>query len=194
MVFDFSEQMAVSEQPKVRELIERALHRRFPDLLAIHKAHVENDKRGIDYFLEFPNGRMETLDVKVRTKDFAARGDECNVALETVANTTTNKPGWTLDADKLTDWVLFLWLDTERDDLVHFRQLRAALTANLETWLAARKASTQTTKTARGSYEAESLFVSSKDVWAATYRLFSYAGSAPEALQSASCVPDNTRP
>lgn len=194
MAFDFHEQMAVSEQPKVRELIERALRRRFPELLAIHKAHVENDKRGIDYFLEFPNGRMEALDVKVRTKDFAARGDDCNVALETVANTTTNKPGWTLDADKLTDWVLFLWLDTERDDLVHFRQLRAALAANLETWLAVRRAAIQTTKTARGSYDAESLFVSSKDMWAATYRLFSYAGSAPETPQGAPSTADNREP
>jgi hypothetical protein len=193
-VFDFHQQMAVSEQPKVRALIERALRRRFPDLLAIHKAHVENDKRGIDYFLEFPNGRMETLDVKVRTKDFATRGDDCNVALETVANTTTKKPGWTLDADKLTDWVLFLWLDTERDDLVHFRQLRAALTANLETWLAARRASIQTTKTARGSYDAESLFVSSKDMWGGMYRLFSYVASAPETPQGASNAQGNTRP
>lgn len=193
-MFDFHQQMAVSEQPKVRGLIERALRRRFPDLLAIHKAHVENDKRGIDYFLEFPNGRMETLDVKVRTKDFARRGDDCNVALETVANTTTNKPGWTLDGDKLTDWVLFLWLDTERDDLMHFRQLRAAVTANLGTLLAARKASIQTTKTTRGSYDAKSVFVSSKDMWAATYRLFSYAGSAPETPQGAPSAPCSRTP
>jgi len=185
-VFDFDEQMAVSEQPKVRALIERALRRRFPDLLAIHKAHDENDKRGIDYFLEFKNGRMEALDVKVRTKDFARHGDACNVALETIANSATGKPGWTFDGDKLTDWVLFLWLDTERDDLVHFRQLRAAASANVTAWLAARRVAKQTTKTARGSYSAESLFVSPRDMWSGIYRLFSYAGNPADTPRSPS--------
>lgn len=193
-MFDFNQQMAVSEQPKVRALVERALRRRFPDLLAIHKAHVENDKRGIDYFLEFPNGRMEALDVKVRTKDFAAHGDACNVALEIMANTKTGKPGWALDADKLTDWVLFLWLDTERDDLVHFRQLRAAVLANLDTWLAERRTATQTTKTAGGSYDAKSLFISPRDMGAAIFRLFSYVGSAPESPQAAPNLSGNTKP
>lgn len=184
--FSFDQQKAVSEQPKVRVLIERALRQRFPDLLAIHKAHIENDKRGIDFFLEFPNGRMETLDVKVRTHDFAQRGDECNVALETVANFETGKPGWAFDGDKLTDWILFLWLDTERHDLMHFRQLRAAASANKATWMAGRRIATQATKNVRGTYTAESLFVSPRDMWAGIYRLFSYSGSAKETPLNAS--------
>lgn len=134
--FDFKAQLAMSDTDKVRTLVEKAMRQRFPDLLSIHKAHLENDKRGIDYWLEFPNGIMEKLDVKVRTTDFAARGDECNVALETVANSTTGKPGWTVDVEKLTDWVLIFWLDTGKTDLHHARQLRAVTEKKKQHWLA----------------------------------------------------------
>ncbi len=178
--FDFKAQLAMSDTDKVRTLVEKAMRQRFPDLLAIHKAHLENDKRGIDYWLEFPNGIMEKLDVKVRTTDFAARGDGCNVALETVANSTTGKPGWTVDAEKLTDWVLILWLDTGKTDLHHTRHLRAVTEKKKQHWLAHQKVAKQITKTAIGSYESESVFVSSRDIWANVYQEFSYAAKGLE--------------
>jgi hypothetical protein len=178
-VFNFAKQLAMSETDHVHELVERAVRQRLPELLNIHRAHAENDKQGIDFWLEFPNGCMEKLDVKIRAKDYATPEEPENICLEIVANTTTNKPGWTKDMTKLTDWVLFLWLDTGRSDLVHARQLRSAANGNMPSWQATKRTSAQVTETRTGSYASTSLFVSSHDIWAAIFRLFSYDGSRP---------------
>jgi hypothetical protein len=178
-VYDFDEMLALSNSPKVRRMIETALKSRFDNLLAIHKAHVVNDKRGIDYFLEFPHGKIETLDVKVRTKDFARQADGCNLAIENQSNVRKSSPGWTVDCDKLTDWVLWIWVDTERSELIHFRQARLAATRSLPDWMASRKVATQTTPTVGGSYDSQSVFISTRDLWAAVFRGFSYGPVDP---------------
>lgn len=184
--FDFDQQLAMSQTPDVEAGIRRALFEGIPGLLAIHKAHKKNDLRGVDYWLELP-GRMQALDVKVRQHDFSLNGEADNVCLELVANDRTEKPGWVLDPDKITDWVLVYFKDSSRSYLYPFQLLQAAVLKQRAKWKAERKKTArQITKTLSGSYSSESLFVSNRDIWAGMYQLSN--GKPQEA-----CVGDGNR-
>jgi hypothetical protein len=170
-VRSFDADLQMSEQPEVAAAIKEACHRQFPELLAIHKAHTENDKLGADYFLEFPNCKIETLDAKVRKLDYSLSApgrtrDARTACIELVANTTNGKIGWSLDKDKITDWVLFHYIESGRSIFYNARELRAAVVANLPELKKTGKVSTQRT----GKYESTSLFVSHRELWAAIYR------------------------
>lgn len=169
--FDFEQQLAMSQTPDVDAGIRRALFEGIPGLLAIHKAHKNNDLRGVDYWLEL-TGRMQTVDVKVREQDFSLKGEVDNVCLELVANDRTEKPGWVLDPNKITDWVLVFFKDSGRSYLYPFQLLQAAVLKQRAKWKAdMKKTARQITKTLSGSYGSESLFVSNKDIWGAMYHL-----------------------
>lgn len=167
--FDFDQQLAISQAPDVEAGIRRALFEGIPGLLAIHKAHKKNDLRGVDYWLEL-SGRMQTVDVKVRERDWSLSGNADNVCLELVANDRTEKPGWVLDPDKITDWVLVFFRDSGRSYLYPFQMLQAAVLKARAKWQAERKKTArQITETLSGSYGSESLFVSNRDIWAVMY-------------------------
>jgi hypothetical protein len=169
--FDFDQQLAMSQTPEVDNAIRRVLFKQIPGLLAIHRAHKKNDLRGVDYWLEL-SGRMQTVDVKVREKDFAMQGNPDNVCLELVANDRTDKPGWVLDPDKITDWVLVYFRDSKRSYLYPYQMLQAAVMRERSKWLAnTKKTARQVTKTLSGCYGSQSLFVSNKDIWAVMYNL-----------------------
>jgi hypothetical protein len=169
MTFDFHKQRAMSESPEAQDLIRRHLARLFPDALTIRKAALENDKLGADYWLEFRNGQFRAVDVKVRAEDWKPKGKP-DVALEIWANTGKGKRGWAIDDTKITDYVLFVWLDTGRADLFDFRLLKAVTQANLDKWSGDCQSANQTTATKRGNYTARCLFVSGRDLHAAIYR------------------------
>jgi hypothetical protein len=169
--FDFDQQLAMSQTPDVEDAIRRVLFEQIPGLLAIHKSHKKNDLRGVDYWLELP-GRMQTVDVKVREKDFSLKGDLDNVCLELVANDRTNKPGWVLDPDKITDWVLVYYKDSGCSYIYPYQLLQATVLRQRAKWLAnMKKTARQVTKTLSGSYGSQSMFVSNRDIWAGMYNL-----------------------
>lgn len=162
----FTDDLAMSERPEVVSAIKLACHRYWPELLGIHKAHLENDKLGVDFWLEFPNGRMEGLDAKIRRPDFSLHGDDRIACLELLANTTTRKTGWTIDPAKRSDWIMFHYIESGRSIFYNARELRAAVIRFLPDLKLTGKPSTQRT----GGYESTSLFVSHRDLWAAIYR------------------------
>lgn len=170
--FDFHQQKAMSERPAIDAAVRKAIRAQFPDVLAIHKAHLENDKRGIDYWLEFAGGKMETLDVKVRQKDFSLRGDKDNICLELTSDEGRGKPGWTLDEAKLTDWVLFYWEDSGRAEIYPARMVRGALQAKRTEWEATKKTAGQVTRTDVRDYMSRSIFVSGRDIWRAMFERY----------------------
>lgn len=160
----------MSDRPEVVAAITAACHSYFQDeLLSVCHAHPKNDKLGADYWLEF-QGKMETLDAKVRRDDYSLRGDDRTACLELIANTRSGKPGWTVDASKMTDWILFYYIETGRSVFYSARQLRAAVIARLPELQASGKPSLQSTKSGAGSYHSESLFVSHRELGAAIYR------------------------
>lgn len=169
MTFDFYAQRAMSESAEAQDLIRNHLARLFPDSLTIRKAAMENDKLGADYWIEFRHGQFRAVDVKVRAEDWKAKGKP-DIALEIWANREKRKPGWTIDNNKLTDYVLFVWLDTGRADLFDFRLLKAVTLANLDEWSGNRQTSNQTTASTRGRYSASCMFISGRELHAAIYR------------------------
>lgn len=167
--FDFHQQKSLTQTPEVEAAIRAALFAYFPGLLEVHLAHLENDKRGVDYWLEFP-GKLQALDVKIRTQDYAMKGDPDNVCLELVANIGSGKPGWVLDPDKLTDWVLVYYKDSGRSYIYPFQLLQAAVMKDMDKWKQAKQRITrQITKTLTGEYASESMFKSHRDLYAAMY-------------------------
>lgn len=167
---DFYEDLAMSDQPETVVAIKSACHEYFPEILNIIRAHKVNDLLGADYWLEFPNCKMETLDVKVRKLDYSLHGDNRIACLEIVANINTKKIGWTLDTTKNTDWIMFYYQETGKSFFYNMRLLRAAVLSELENLRKLGKNSIQKTKSGHGFYESESLFVSHRELGAAIYR------------------------
>lgn len=163
---NFHTDLAMSEAPEVVYAIKLACHAHWPELLNVNPAHTDNDRRGVDYWLEFPHGKLEALDVKVRQVDWSMRGDDRTACLELISNTRTGKVGWTLDRDKLTDWVMFFYIDTGKAFIYNARQLRSAVMMQLPNLKASGKPAIQST----ANYQSESLFVSHRELGAAIYR------------------------
>lgn len=161
---NFYADLAMSDSAEIEQAINRECRKYFPEMLNITKAHKLNDMLGADYFLEFPNCKMETLDIKVRKIDYSLRGDNRTACLEIIANTTSNKKGWTIDGAKHTDWVMFYYIDTGRSYLYNARLLRGAVIRYLPDLRKDGKAAMQTTKSGHGTYNSESLFVAHREL------------------------------
>ena len=165
-VYDFNKQLAASQTDEVHTLVRRIMFEKFAgELLNIHQSHPDNDKRGADYILEFRNGKCENLDVKSREKDYYPMP---NVALE---YRTGNKDGWTIDIDKLTDWILFLYIDTERASLHHARMLRVSAREHRDQW---QQSHQQSTQVSNGGYSSPCVYMTDRELWAAEYKHFAY--------------------
>jgi len=162
---DFNADLAMSNQPDVVAGVVAAIRHYIPEVLNVIQAHKQNDMIGVDYWLEFAGGRMETVDVKVRQDDYSLRGDDRTACLELVANIGTGKAGWSVDPDKRTDWIIFYYIETGKSFGYHARQLRSAVNRFLPELEAKGKASVQKT----GRYESKSLFVSHKELGKAIY-------------------------
>lgn len=144
-----------------------------PGAISIEKASKQDDKNGIDWFVRLENGDSEKVDAKVRSQDYATRNRD-DLALETWSVVEHSIPGWTRDASKQTDYVLWLWQDTGRWCLVSFRMLCAVFGENWETWRKKYKHSKQYTPSWKGreGWHSECVFVPRSVVWKAIYDKF----------------------
>ncbi len=88
----------------------------------ITKSTLEQDKVGIDFWHD--NFKVE---YKVYHKDYD------NVCLELFSN-MYDKPGWTLDYKKKTDYICFYWIDTERYLFLDYKKLRKLCRENYVEW------------------------------------------------------------
>ena len=156
--FDFKEQLAVSDSPAVAALVEPFLRLRFPGALGFQRAAEANDRAGADITVAFPQHQFRAIDLKVRTVDYRAR-DKADVALEVWSNWERRTPGWALDESKVTDWILFVWMDTGRMLMVDARALRAVTKSNLPRWLRTEQQAAQRTAVGAGSYSSSVIFV-----------------------------------
>lgn len=119
--------------------------------VTISPATAEDDyTNGIDLWAETLDGRCVPVQVKARYTRY--NGD---IALELVANTATNRPGWTLTGKARL--LVIVWYDGDSVD--HVAVLNAFM---LRAWTKMRRKAlmrhTFTTRTHRGSYQYESLF------------------------------------
>ena len=175
--FSFSEQLAFSEGNSGSMSIADVLLSAIPGALAAHRAHPANDRLGIDWFVEMPNGRLLAVDAKVRSEDYWATKGKDDLALE-IWSVCGKKIGWTLDTSKATDYILWLWTTTGRWALFPFPMLCGVATANMPTW----KARYGSCKQYSGAWTSECVFVPRKEVWSAIYKL--YGGHPAEAINA----------
>lgn len=167
---NFHADLADSQAPEVDAAIRLAIMKAYPEVSAIVQACQENDRLGIDYWLEYKNGTMQTLDAKIRKLDYSIRGDDRTACIELVSNNRGGKLGWSIDPTKRTDIVLFYYIETGAAYFYPARELRAAIIANMNKLKATGKPDTQKTNSYGSSYASESLFVSHAELWRAIYR------------------------
>ena len=138
---------------------EKSIERRKKDIAIIAKAfNVPEDmvmstnegwdKKGIDYVVLLRDGRSAYIDVKYREKGvskFWNHTYKCKdgrtikqpeLTLEILSNVERNTPGWTLDMNKFTDFVLFVFdeSDCENAYIFKFLELRDVLIQYMREW------------------------------------------------------------
>ena len=130
--YGFDEQLIASNGIIQSCEVSGILRARLPGCVSVRKTSPDLDRRGVDWIAGLANGRTVGVDVKSRTIDYAARGND-DLALETFSVIDT-KPGWTRDHTKLCEWVLWLWSDTGRFCLMPFPPLCGVFQANWQEW------------------------------------------------------------
>lgn len=169
--FDFAERLSMSAGNSASRNLEVILVSEIPGAVSATPAAQVNDRQGVDWWVEMSTARHLAVDCKVRATDWAAtHPDEDDLALETFSVVEKGIAGWTRDANKRCDYILWLWTDTGRFCLLPFPMLCKVFSANWEQWRAKYKTRRQFT-TGR-NYHSECVFVPRKVVWAEIYRRF----------------------
>lgn len=151
----FSIKLADSERSDLAEIIRYLL-----GADSVVRAHKDLDLRGVDYLAALPGGRVVPVDTKLRTPGCSRHWKgEPDLALEIWSNVENKIVGWTLDAAKLTEYVLFVYApeDSPNAYMVPFVQLRKAFAENVAQWTAVYRKATQSSD--GGQWHSECVFV-----------------------------------
>lgn len=174
--YDFTERLVMSSGHSANADVRDVLLSCIPGSLNAYPAAKENDRLGVDWWVEMTNARHLAVDAKVREVDWAAtHADEDDLALETWSVVERGIVGWTRDETKKCDFVLWLWHDTGRYCLVPFPMLCHVFKANWEDWCSAHKVKRQRTLGGGRDYHSECVFVPRRELWAKIYE--TYGGS-----------------
>jgi hypothetical protein len=174
--YDFDQQLMMSFGHAASVDVCEVLVSLIPGALKAHPAAKENDRLGVDWWVEMTNAKHLAVDVKVRENDWAAsHPDDDDLALETWSVVEKGVIGWTRDVNKRCDYVLWLWKETGRYCLVPFPMLNRVFNNNWESWCCQYKVSTQLTRRVGSEYHSECVFVPRREVWARIYD--NYGGS-----------------
>ena len=182
---DFNADLVMSDGVAASSDVRDVLMDRVPGAMGVYRAHEANDRQGTDWWVEISNRHL-AIDAKVRRSDWAAtHPDEDDLALEVWSVKAVMKQGvrqrscrqsigWTLDHQKRTDYVLWLWQDTKRFCLVPFPMLCRVFTEHRADWVRDYRTNEQFTETTRGNgWFSECVFVPRRVVWAEIYRMYS---------------------
>jgi len=169
--YSFADRLQFS---KAAPIVPEILLREIPGAVAVHAADKSNDRLGTDYWVEHARGTHLSVDVKLRTADYAAKPEPDradDLALETWSVVEKQKIGWTRDASKRMDYVLWLWRDTHRWCLLPFPMLCQVFQEKWRDWTACYGTSQQRTPQF-GGYHSECVFVPRDVVWTEIYRRY----------------------
>ena len=186
-VFDFNDQLLMSEGHAEVASVERVLCDLIPGAMSVTKACTENDRSGTDWWVEISNRHL-SVDAKVREQDWAAtHPSEDDLALETFSVKGYQRPdgsrtrdprvvGWTRNPDKRADYILWIWKDTQRHCLIAFPNLCRVFQDNWVDWSRKFKTCEQYTrqpKHDRDGWFSECVFVPRRLIWGEIYKTFS---------------------
>ena len=160
--YSFKKQQAWSHGKAINAGIESILLEQIPSAASVIVADPLADWNGTDYWVERRNGRPLSVDAKIRSSDWASKGKD-DLALEVWSVVERRTPGWTLNTEKQTDYILWLWQDTGRWCLVPFPMLCRISQEHMEHWC--RRYQTARQFTPDGNYHSECVFVPRKTVW-----------------------------
>jgi hypothetical protein len=171
--YGFNERMKMSDGVAATTDVESILLREIPGAVTVSRAAGVNDRQGVDWWVEMSTARHLAVDAKVRSKDFALKGED-DLALETWSVVEEKVIGWTRDDKKRCDYVLWFWVETRRFCLVPFPMLCGVFADKWEAWKKQYKCKQQETPWKNGtSYHSECVFVPRREVWAEIYRRYS---------------------
>lgn len=105
----------------------------YPTITRIQKANREDDMNGVDFWVMHPSGRFG-VDVKIMSIDPIQTYKQNNVILELNSDVRLNSPGWTCDANHITDVVVWYYVPTGRVFILDYRPLREAFITNVMRW------------------------------------------------------------
>lgn len=169
--FDFHQNLVISTGTSANLVIGEILLSTIPGSTRIIQANQQNDRNGIDWWVEMP-GYWLGVDCKVRDIDPIKLYDKDDLALETWSVIEKKVIGWTLDDTKKTDYVFWIWKDTGRWCLAPFMLLRKAFQVHRNDWVVRFRVAKQRTKgNGRSEYHSECVFVPRKAVWRAMFDL-----------------------
>jgi hypothetical protein len=169
--YRFDDRLAMSSGHVTAATIDKVLLAQIPGALSVHRAGMGDDRQGTDWWVKRSCGRLLSVDAKVRSSDWrSTHPKEDDLALETWSVVERQRPGWTRDVEKQTDYILWLWQDTGRFCLVPFTLLCAVFADQWQAWCEKFRVSTQFTPD--GQYHSQCVFVPRVVVWRAIYARF----------------------
>jgi hypothetical protein len=164
--YGFKQQMAMSYGVIESMDVPCLLMSKIPGSTGVRKADTADDKQGTDYFVDHIRGVPLSVDVKAREIDPIDTYQSDDLALETWSVMRT-KRGWTWDAEKRTDYILWLFAPTKRYCLIPFHPLQVAFLKHAREWCKTYKRVTQPNI----GYRSECVFVPRNVVWRAIYEV-----------------------
>ena len=146
-IHDFLERLAFSEGIQPGDRLMASLKRMVPNAVDIVKATDAEDRSGTDYWITRTHG-LPAVSIDLKSRGFCPmqRFSSDDACIETTSvyrgdgppwfDLSREKPGWTLDYRKRTDFVVYTWPNPEgtRFWIVPFVPLCAAARANWRKW------------------------------------------------------------
>lgn len=151
MSYDFAERLEFSRGIDCHFGIQRHLLDSIPGAEGMVRARSQDDRNGVDYWINRCNGRPLSLDFKHRSFDPIDRFGSDDICIETcsVYHGTPRPPfsdeqrykiGWTLNEQKRTDLIVYTWPangERRRFWIAYFPHLCAASQRHADDWTAA---------------------------------------------------------
>lgn len=169
--YSFQGRLIMSTGSAIHSGVEAILLENIPGAQAVERAQLVDDKAGVDYWVYREKIRPLAIDTKVRDLDPIDNFDSDDLALEIWSVIEANKMGWTLDATRESDYILWLFEPTGRWVLIPFPMLCAVFNENKGPWTAAYKTKTQSSD--NGRWHSQCVFVPRIVIWRAIYRRYS---------------------
>jgi hypothetical protein len=147
--------------------VDRVLLNRIPGALTVVRADIIDDKAGTDFWVKRQGLPALSVDMKIRADDWSVKPPDYpdDLALESWSVVPvgghTGIVGWTRNAAKRSDFILWYWRDTGRFFLVSFPALCCVFSRLWQDWRAQFKTRAQSTPGADGrcGWQSECIFV-----------------------------------
>jgi len=138
-VYDFHERLNFSKQYRTSAYLDAVLRTRIPGYTGLTVARTSDDLRGTDYWAHrFPAVQVSVELKVVEKRKFISRIPLDYLPLETWSvlpvGDRVGKVGWTRDATKETDYVVWFWEDGLKFHIVPFVPLCSVFSEHWERW------------------------------------------------------------